>query len=169
MKIKPEHKKTFIENELYYELRCLLGAATIWQIFKNNDQGFDVAVAADSVYLHARNLFNFFTKQQSKHDISITEFGLKAPFKVPIWNKWEGALNRHVSHISPGRSNPQNLKANGHLNKQIIKFAEEILNLWKQLESNPASKAFSSTFRAARKRAIKDAANDASGRLEPLF
>jgi hypothetical protein len=66
-----QQKRTFISEDLYYELRCLLGAATLWKAFKAQSKGFDVVVAMDSVFVHTRCLYKFFTQQQSSHDISI--------------------------------------------------------------------------------------------------
>ena len=33
--------RAFIAQDLYYELRCLLGAATVWRAFKQANAGFD--------------------------------------------------------------------------------------------------------------------------------
>jgi hypothetical protein len=168
MKMTPAKKQNFINDELYHELRCILGAATVWQAFKVADAGFDVAVAQDSVFVHARCLFNFFTSATSGNDISIVEFGPK-PYKSPIYEKREEPLNRHVLHISKGRAKPSNFKNGTHLNEQVLVFANEILRLWKKFEADPSASDYADNVSKARQQAIQDAANDANGRTKPLF
>ena len=163
-----EEKRRFIQTELCYELRCLLGAATVWQAFKDAGAGFDVVVAQDSAFVHARCLLNFFTSPKSGNDISIVEFGPK-PYISPIYKKWEKPLNRHVLHIAKGRANPNNLKNGTHLNEQILDFANEILRLWEQFETDPSASDYATNLSKARQCAIQDAANDANGRTKPLF
>jgi hypothetical protein len=114
-------KKDFISENLYHELRCLLGAATLWEIFKRSDAGFDVATAMDSAFVHSRCLFNFFTDQGS-NDVSLVEFGT-ARYDSPIFTKWGEPLNRHVLHMSKGRNNPTNVIDGAHLKEQVVVFA----------------------------------------------
>lgn len=168
MKMTLEQKRSFIQTELCYELRCLLGAATVWQAFKDADAGFDVVVAQDSAFVHARCLFNFFTSLKSKNDISIVEFGPN-PYESLVYQLWEEPLNRHVLHISKGRANPNNLKNDTHINEQILVFANEILRLWKQFEADPSASDYAANLSKARQCAIQHATNDANGRTKPQF
>ena len=162
-------KQSFIENELYHELRCLLGSATVWQIFKNNSAGYDVVVAEDSVFIHARILFEFFTsKSKNKNILRITEFGPRK-YSSKLYAQWKAPLNRHVLHLNEKRLTPINLRTDGHLSEQVDAFARDVLRLWQQFENDPVAAAFQSNLRKARERAITDAKNDASGRIEPLF
>lgn len=164
-----DQKQTFLESELYHELRCLLGSATVWQIFKNKNTGYDVVVAEDSAFMHARTLFEFFTsKGKNSNILRITEFGPRK-FKSNVYAKWKIPLNRHVLHLSEKRLKPNNLKAGEHLNEQVEVFAREILKLWERFENDPAASSFQSTLRKVRVRAVEDAKNDAAGRIEPLF
>lgn len=168
MKMTFTEKQKFINYELHHELRCLLGAATVWQAFKDAGAGFDVVVAQDSAFVHARCLFNFFTSTKSGTDISIVEFGPEA-YESPIYEKWKEPLNRHVLHISKGRANPQNLKNGTHLNEQVLDFATEILHLWEKFETDPSASGYAANLSEARQQAIQHAANDANERTKPLF
>ncbi len=169
MPLKPHEKPGFISDSLYHELRCLLGAATVWQILKNHHAGFDVAVAMDSAFVHARNLFNFFTEDQGGVDVSVTEFGPTDPYPSPVYDEWREPLHRHLLHIAKGRINPTNLHGTAHLKDQVLAFATAILDLWSQLQSDPAAAPYASLLADARARAIQDSINDAGTRIQPLF
>ena len=164
-----QDKQDYVADTLYHELRCLLGATTVWQIFKSQAAGFDVTVAMDSAFVHARNLYNFFTEPKGGNDISVTAFGPSAPYPSTIYDTWREALHRQVLHVSKGRTSPTNLKDGAHLNEQVEVFARDILSLWCTFESDPAAANLRSVLKAARKRAIEDAANDSADRSEPLF
>lgn len=164
-----DQKQLFIEQELYHELRCLLGSATVWQIFKHQNAGYDVVVAEDSAFMHARTLFEFFTSDgKNKNNLRVIEFGAHK-YKSNIYAKWKPSLNRHVLHLNEKRLNPNNLKADEHLSEQVEVFAREILRLWVQFENDPTAISFQHTLKSVRKRAIADAKNDATGRIDPLF
>jgi hypothetical protein len=160
----------FIEQELYHELRCLLGAATVWRIFREKAAGFDVAIAMDSAFIHARNLLIFFSSvEKSSNSIRVTDFGIEKPYKSEIYSVWKEPLNRHLFHLNKRRMKPTNLKKSGHLKDKVEIFANEVLALWQKLESDPKAESLRIKLEAARKRAIDDAANDAEGRIKPLF
>lgn len=164
-----DQKKVFIESELYHELRCLLGSATVWQIFKSTGAGYDVVVAEDSAFMHARTLFEFFTsKGKNSNILRITEFGLRK-FKSNVYAKWKVPLNRHVLHLNEKRLKPNNLKNGEHLSEQVEVFAKEILKLWEQFENDPAAASYRQILKSVRERAIADAKNDSAGRIKPLF
>ena len=157
-----QQKRDFITQDLYYELRCLLGAATLWQAFKTQHRGFDVVVAMDSAFVHTRCLYKFFTQQQSSNDISIVEFGTAA-YSSTLFNTWEEALNRHVLHISKGRLNPTNTDNTTHLNEHVLDFANDIYKLWIKFENDPLASTFATELLDARIKAVQDASNDAIG------
>jgi hypothetical protein len=156
-----QQKRTFISEDLYYELRCLLGATTLWRAFKAQHRGFDVVVAMDAAFVHARCLYKFFTQSQSSHDISIVEFGATA-YSSALFGTWEEALNRHVLHISKGRVAPTNRDSTTHLNEHVVDFANDIYNLWVKFENDPLASAFVTELLEVRTKAVQDAANDAS-------
>jgi|EndMetStandDraft_4_1072995.scaffolds.fasta_scaffold02414_12 hypothetical protein len=168
-----EKLNNFIKQDLYHELRCLLGAATIWEIDKKQEAGFNVVVSMDSALLHARNLFIFFapTKndEANSNTLKVTAFGVKKEYDSQRYSVWKEALNRHLFHLDVNRMKPTNLKNSGHLNEQVIVFAQEILNLWKKFENDPDAIEFRDTLIAVRKRAIADAKNDTRNQIDPLF
>ena len=160
--------ESFVRENLHYELRCLLGATTVWRIFQKNKTGFDVIVAMDAAFVHARCLFAFFTKPKNGNDRSITEFGPNQ-YVSSLYNTWCGALNQHVMHINKGRAHPANVINGVHLNEQVEKFAREILDLWIKFENDPLAQIYSVALREAREEAIKHSKYDACRRINPLF
>ncbi|MDZ4654952.1 MAG: hypothetical protein U1F44_03665 [Coriobacteriia bacterium] len=160
-------KMLFIENDLSHELRCLLGAATIWKALKEADAGFDVVIAMDSAFVHARCLFNFFTSRGS-NDISIVGFGPPL-YDSPIYEKWKEALHRHVLHVAKGRAVPTNLIDGAHLKNQVLAFAHEGLRLWRCFEADAAASKYADILKRAEVQALADARNDAGKRTTPPF
>ena len=161
----------FISVHLYYELRCLLGAATVWQAFKDADAGHDVSIAMDSAFVHARNLFNFLTPvvQRPRWDIGVSELGPQ-PQTSAFYDTWREPLHAHVLHTR-SRFTPTNVKNGVRINMQVIAFANEVLRLWSELEADPSAAPYAAALKDARERAMKDAANDASkhGMKAPIF
>lgn len=132
-------RSSYVADDLYHELRCLLGAATVWRALRAEQAGFSVIVAMDSAFVHARNLYNFFTLPEGGHDVSVTAFGPASPYSSATCDAWMEPLNRHVLHMSRGRLNPTNVQSGGHLTKQIETFAHDILRLWRLFEADPAA------------------------------
>ena len=164
-----DEKKRFITDELYHELRCLLGSATIWKIFSDAERGYEVIVAEDSVFLHARILLEFFTaKGKNTNTLRITEFG-PSKYTSQLYSKWKVPLNRHSLHLNAQRLRPNNVRAEEHLNEQVLNLAHEVLGLWVKFEGDAKSADFHEELKAARMRAIADAINDTNGRIEPIF
>lgn len=165
-----DDKKKFIKNELYHELRCLLGATTVWKAFVNAEKGFDVVVALDSVLIHARVLFEFFdSRGEHKSTLRVDEFGA-TDFASQIYNQWKASINNHLMHLDARRLKPSNVKKKkGHLNEQPEVFANEILRLWTRFENDPGAADFHQILKEARSNAVLDAKNDARDRIEPLF
>ncbi len=168
--MSPDDKEKFIKNELYHELRCLLGATTVWKIFSNAGKGFDVVVAQDSVLIHARTLFEFFdSRGENKATMRVDEFG-GHDYASQIYNQWKIPINNHLMHLDERRLTPNNIKKKkGHLNEQLEVFTNEILKLWIRFENDSRTADFHDVLEVARKQAIADAKNDAAGRIEPLF
>lgn len=162
-------KGLFIQTELHHELRCLLGSATLWRMFQKVDAGYDTVVAADSAFMHARTLFEFFTSDaKNSNNTKVTEFGIVL-YKSPLYSRWKESLNRHVLHLSHTRLNPQNIKGSGQLKDQVEAFAQEVLLLWDRLESDTALEVYKPLLTEARKFAIAHAAHDVKGRGNPIF
>ncbi|MBI3984182.1 hypothetical protein HY346_02690 [Candidatus Microgenomates bacterium] len=118
-------------RHLKYELRMLLGAAKLQKYFSENFPGNTENYPKDSVYLHARNLYNFFTKSKSRDDGSITQYGDKV-ISSPLYPKpWGPALNNRVMHIG-NRSNTINIQGVVHLNDMVQEFAQDITRMWQE-------------------------------------
>ena len=169
-KMTTDEKKAFISSELYHELRCFLGSVTVWKAFSFTESGYDVVVAQDSVFLHARILFEFFTAKKDKESntLRVTEFG-PSKYTSNVYSNWKTPLNRHVLHLNVKRLTPINIREKGHLNEQIPIFTEAVLRLWKQFENDPMSSDFHELLLEVRLRAITDAKNDTRNRIDPIF
>jgi hypothetical protein len=145
----------YLKNHLNNELQWLLRAATEWyaqETVKLNIEGYHVEVyAMDSVFLHARTLFEFFTKTTSDNYYGYDIFGI-SPTPSPLYNRdWGSTLHSYGMHAQD-RSQPQQLMAfdgttTKDLNKMPLDFAKEIVRLWREFivllgqHSNPAIKA----------------------------
>lgn len=164
----PIEKETFIKEELYHELCCLLEATTTWQIYKENAAGCEVSIAMDSAFLHARNLFIFFAPtsedKKNKNNIKMTEFGPKRTLQSLAYSQSKLALNRHLFHLSRKRLDPVNVKNSGHINEKVQLFADEILRLWQEFEKDEDLGDLREVAEDARLRAIQDAHNTAESR-----
>lgn len=165
-----EQKELFLETELFHELRCLLGATTVWRIYFDNNAGFDVVVAQDSVLTHARTLFEFFdSRGENKKVLRVDEFGVR-DYSSQMYNQWKKAINNHVLHLDARRLTPNNMsKRKGHLNEQLEAFTNEILKLWIRFENDPKAARFHKILKDVRLKAIEHAKNDAFERIEPLY
>ena len=168
MKWTEQRKLDFIADTLYHELRCLLGSATVWQVFKDEDAGFDVVIAADSAFLHARELFVFFTAT-GKTDVGVDDLVPSKRYPCALFDMWREPLNRHLFHVSKGRLAPNNVHNGVHLKDQVEVFAREILKLWIGFETDPDASAYKTALSTARTHAIDDAKNDARDRGQVLF
>lgn len=163
-----EERKKFIAEDLAHELYCLLSSATIWEVYRAKRAGYEVVIAMDSAFIHARCLYFFFTKLTTKNDISITEFGPN-PYKSELFTTWIGPLNMHVLHINQGRSTPTNIQNGQQLNEQVVMFAREILMLWDKLIVDSAACSFKKELIKARNEAVAGAEINTCNIIEPLF
>jgi hypothetical protein len=133
-------KTEYIEKHLFNELRWMLGAATEWYVQEQLQLeivGYDVVVyAMDSAFLHARTLFEFFTKKTNNNHYGCNEF-IGKTLPSPKYQGWTGPLHRHLMHAQT-RSLPEQLEdfwgGMKDLNKMPVRFALEILRLWKAFE-----------------------------------
>jgi hypothetical protein len=138
-------------EDIAYELRMLLGAAKICQLFDEYNVGNPVNYAKDAVYLHARNLYNFFAAD-TRNDAKVTQF-TQHQFDLTLYRTWIGPLHDHASHIKTSRHTPTNVINGEHLNEQIQKFASDIEKLWDEWSRiTPAS-----TLKTQLEEALNDA------------
>ena len=117
-------------KELEYELRMLIGSAQIVELLKKHKTGNIINYYKDSVYLHARNLYNFFSANKV-YDARVTDYGGHGIFfDMSVYRKWFKALHTHVLHINTGRTPPVNVIKGEHLNDQTKLFSDNIVGLW---------------------------------------
>lgn len=115
-------------NDLAYELRMLFGAAKICRLFDEYGIGNPINYPKDSVYLHCRNLYNFFAAN-TNNDAKVTQF-TQHQFNLTFYGTWIDALHDHASHIKTSRHTPTNVVNGDHLKDQVQKFTKDIENLW---------------------------------------
>ena len=141
-------------TDLAYELRMLLGAAKLCQLFEAYDVGNQVNFFKDSVYLHSRNLYNFFAAN-ANNDAKVTQFIPQTvhTFDLSLYNTWIGPLHDHASHIKTSRHTPTNVINGVHLNEQVQNFANDIERLWTDWINH--------TSNSALKTQLEDALNEA--------
>jgi hypothetical protein len=141
--------KNFIRKDLKDVLKWLLVSTALWEYYKNidNNHGDEVSMAMHTNAISTRALFEFFTKKPqsngSGNDAYITDLGIPKPYISKLYiqgrkrRKWREAINRHIGHISVGRSKPTNIKSGRHLNTMMSEFRDEIMRLWDKLENDP--------------------------------
>lgn len=117
-------------EDLEYELRMLLGSARLWRLFREREIGNPNNYFMDSAFVHARNLYNFFTRKNKKYDGNIKAYGEEL-FSSKQYNDWEEALNVYVLHIKSSRRESSNKVGDLFLSDQVSNFADEIVTLWK--------------------------------------
>jgi len=128
-------------KHLFYELRMLLGAANLCSLTEENEWGNVTNYFKDSVYLHVRNLYSFFT-DRTRDDVSIEDFGHCCIYSG-LYNEKREALNRRVMHVSPGRPTRNETVepiGSSQLNELVEEFTTEIEAMWEiwiSLTDNP--------------------------------
>jgi hypothetical protein len=109
----------------------LLGAANMCLLAEENEWGNVTNYFKDSAYLHARNLYSFFT-DRTRDDVSIEDFG-HCCMHSELYVKKREALNRRVMHISPGRpTRNETVEPTGssQLNEVVEDFTAELKAMW---------------------------------------
>lgn len=132
--------KLYLEQHLNNELQWLLRAASEWHVqdeLKLKIVGYGVQVyAMDSAFLHARTLFEFFTKPTGQNYYGSNAFHV-ATLSSPLYTgDWVEVLHAYLMHAQ-NRSNPRQLRSFGgstteDLNKMPVDFAKEVVRLWRE-------------------------------------
>jgi len=156
--------KLYLEQHLANELHWLLRAATEWHVQEELQlqiDGYHVQVyAMDSAFLHARTLFEFFTKSTCNNYYGCNIYGGISLITSTLYSNrsdgWQNCLHAYMMHAQD-RSSPSQLISFGSplitkdLNKMPIDFAKEIVRLWREFvkllsyNSNPDIQALSKT------------------------
>jgi hypothetical protein len=169
LRLDYQQKEEYIKLHLCNDLCWLLRAATEWSIqdqLKLEIDGYNVQVyAMDSVFLHARTLFEFFVKPSGQNRYSSDAYVGVVLISSNYSNNWRGPLNEFLMHPMD-RSSPRRLNsADGpkDLNQMPVYFANEILRLWEEFEGeldkrkNSDDQKLKELARQTRKEAIEGA------------
>lgn len=117
----------YIKKHLGYELEMLLHSSVATKVFDDYDLGNVCSVTRDSIYVHTRNLHNFFCTD-SRNDRHVNEFGTSI-MDSPLSDDEVGALHSHVLHIKQKRNNSNNpVKLSG----VALRFVDDMIDLWKK-------------------------------------
>lgn len=159
-RMNPAELASYLDEHLKNEIEWLLRAATEWHVQKTlalGIDGYSVQVyAMDSVFLHARTLFEFFTPPTSDNYYGCRAYEVK-PLKSHLYTgDWCNPLHAYIMHAQD-RSSPQQLLAiDGTTRKDLkempVDMAMEIVRLWKEfaarLARNPDPTYTNLSFRA---------------------
>ncbi len=99
--------KTYLERDLANELDWLLRAATEWHAQSHmalDIHGYTVQVyAMDSAFLHARTLFEFFTRKTQDYFYGHDEYGVTTKIKSSLYEKhWSRPLHARTIDARAG-------------------------------------------------------------------
>ncbi len=148
-----------IEKDLFNELKWLLCAATEWEahrqlvdIGKMNQPCNHLQVyTMDSVLLHARSLYEFFTAAPNRRPERFTwqDFGPRQ--SSALYSQLKTALHGRAMHVDKDRTRYEEIK------NEVIKFAKDVLHLWAMFSEMPGVEPYKEALEEARKCAIEDA------------
>lgn len=119
--------KNYIKEHLGYELQMLLGAAAATKVFDAYKLGNVCSITRDSIYVHTRNLHNFFCTK-SNNDRHIKDFG-HVKMTSPLSKDEHDALHSHALHVKKERGHSTNPV---DLSKVAFRFADDMVQLWEQ-------------------------------------
>ncbi len=149
----------YLERHLANELHWLLRATYEWKVQADRRfgiNGYHVQVyTMDSAFLHARVLFEFFTKERtgSNYYAAVDQFGLPAALVSVSYKQWQRPLHAHLMHAQPRDRTPPLTALDGtkkDLSEMAPDFAAEIERLWGE---------FAAELRTAGKLATADIAD----------
>ncbi len=134
-------RRNYLDNDLKNEIRYLLAAATEWHTQAKlhlGIGGYEVQVyAMDSTFLHARALFEFFTRKTTAFFYGYNEFGLESKIKSSLYeNHWSDPLHARLMHLQ-SRSRSADVKRfdpddsqKEHIKNMPVDFAKEVVRMW---------------------------------------
>jgi hypothetical protein len=152
--------KTKIETDLYNELRWLLCAATEWdaqqQVIETDSAKqpcFHLKVyVMDSVFLHARNLYEFFTATRKRPDrLTWHDYGQPARQTSATYDRFINALHGRGMHLGNDRSSYEPVK------HEVLNFANDILRLWAAFSGKPGIRPYKKALDDCHRRALNEA------------
>jgi hypothetical protein len=116
----------------------------------------------DSAFLHARSLFEFFTKEkESRNYLTVKNFGSE-PLCSKIYKDWEASLHCYLMHLQDRLTADLKKKLNGRkikkdIKNQVVEFAKEIIRLWIEFSDDTAMKNYKELLDEKLCEAFKDA------------
>jgi hypothetical protein len=134
-------KKDYLKRHLSNELEWLLRSAAEWHVqntLRLGVPGYEIQVfAMDSAALHARTLFEFFTKGTTDNYYGLDAFDIGTIPSELYTDDWEPILHSFLMHAQD-RSDPKQLLSfdrtiHKDLNQMAVDFAREIVRLWKEM------------------------------------
>jgi hypothetical protein len=164
-----EQLKQLIKDDLFFELKHLLCAATEWEAQellvdccppKMNQPCFHLKVyAMDSAFLHARNLYEFFTvpkqciERNKKwgrltwQDFSGDAIQTSDKYDEDFREDFHGRL----LHLSGNRSAKKEIKG------EVTSLAKDVLQLWDGFAKKPGIEPYAMALNEKRREAIDEA------------
>ena len=93
--------------------------------------------AMDSAALHARTLFEFFTKPSTKNHLGMNLYGLQPILLSRYLLDWHGPLHSHLMHLRYRRvGQTYKLRRYKDLNRMPVDFGHEVVRLWRMFISD---------------------------------
>lgn len=132
--------KEYLNENLSYELNWLLRAATEWYSQYRMTLcigGYEIQVfTRDAALLHARTLFEFFTRETQDYFYGYDSFGLPSKIPSSLYEKhWKSPLHARLMHAQDRSKSPK-VKRFGpgepkeHIKDMPVDFAKEIVRMW---------------------------------------
>ena len=158
--MNPDQLRENIEKDLFNELRWLLCAATEWDAYKKLVETGKIdepchhlqVYTMDSVFLHARSLYEFFTATNIRQQrITWRDYGRDTGQTSEIYNGLMEPLHGRVMHLDKGRANHKEVKG------EVLTIAKDILQLWLNFSRKPEVAAYTPMLDEHRRRALHEA------------
>lgn len=162
-------KRSWIEDDLFNELKYLLCAATQWDVYdkligeppqvpKIPEPCYHLKVySMDSALLHARSLYEFFTAtKENEERISWRDYSPTAPTArqtSDLYDKFRSPLHRRAMHLNKDRSGYDEIKS------EVVNLATDILTLWNGFSKKPGVEGYSVLLNKYRDLAVAEAEN----------
>jgi hypothetical protein len=134
--------KTYLERDLANELDWLVRAATEWHAQSHmalDIDGYTVQVyAMDSAFLHARTLFEFFTRKTQDYFYGHDEYGVTNKIKSSLYEKhWSSSLHARLMHAQDRSKSPDvksfdPAESKKHIKNMPVDFAMEVVRMWRK-------------------------------------
>jgi hypothetical protein len=154
----------FIRQHFRFELKTLLCSATTWKAAKDHrldPMGYLVDMAQDSVFVHARNLYDFMGRGRQATEIR-RQFGFTARVRSPMYSRYKDAIHAKNLHVSPGRPFIPSGSHDDRLPEKVVEIATDVLRHWGLLTAEPQLAPYATALKRARDEAVAEATQRAA-------